>query len=54
MVEFATESYQYFSKANVVFRAGIRGKLLTEVPLWIKIMMVEEGLIPFQVSRMTV
>lgn len=48
MIEFTVESYQSFSKADVVFKSGLRGIFLKEVPLWIKILMVEEGLIFFQ------
>lgn len=46
MVEFAAERYQSYSKADVVFKSGLRVKQLKEVPLWIKMLMVEEGLIP--------
>ena len=47
VVEFAAECYQSFSKAEAVFHAGPRGKLLKEIPLWIKALMVDEGLIDF-------
>ena len=51
-VEFAAECYQSFSKAEAVFHSGIRGKLLKEIPLWIKALMVDEGLIEFLKMRM--
>ena len=46
-VEFAAECYQSFSKAKAIFRSGLRGKLLKEISLWIKALMVDEGLIEF-------
>ena len=51
-VEFAAECYQYFSKAEAVFHSGLRGKLLKEIPLWIKALMVDEGLIEFHKTSM--
>lgn len=52
--EFTIEIYQSFSKANVMFWTELRGKLHKEIPLWIKVLMVEEGLIPFQGLSMVV
>ena len=54
IVEFATECYQSFLKVEVVFRSRLRGKLLKEIPLWIKALMVDEGLMEFQKSSMEV
>jgi hypothetical protein len=34
---------QYFSKGEVIFKEGVRGVLLWEIPLWIKVLLVEEG-----------
>lgn len=52
IVEFVAESYQYFSKAEVVFGSGLRGRLMKEVPTWIKMFMIEEGLIPSPIAGM--
>ena len=52
VVEFAAECYQSFSKAEAVFHSGLRGKLLKEIPLWIKALMVDEGLIEFHKTSM--
>ena len=52
IVEFATECHQYFSRAEAIFRSGLRGKLLKEIPLWIKALMIDEGLMEFPKSRM--
>ena len=52
IVEFAAECYQSFSKAEAIFRSGLRGKLLKEIPLWIKALMVDEGLMEFQKTSM--
>ena len=43
---------EYFSKAEDIFRSGLRGELLKEIPLWIKALMVDEGLMEFQKSEM--
>jgi len=48
VVEFAVGSYQSFLKVDTIFRSGPRGKFRKKVPLWIKIWMMEEGLIYFQ------
>ena len=54
IVEFATESYQSFSKVEVVLGSGLRGRLMREVSLWIKMFMVEEGLLPSPTAEMVV
>ena len=51
-MEFTAECYQSFSKAEVFFHSGLRGKLLKEIPLWIKALMVDEGLIEFRKTSM--
>ena len=52
IVEFSAECYKSFSKAEAIFRSRLRGKLLKEIPLWIKALMVDEGLMEFQKSSM--
>ena len=52
IVEFVVECYQSFSKVEDVFRSGLHGGLLREIPLWIKALMVDEGLMEFQKSEM--
>ena len=52
IVEFAAECYQSFSRAEDTFRSGLRGNLLKEIPLWIKALMVDEGLMGFQKAEM--
>lgn len=52
IVEFAIECYQSFLKAEAIFHSGLGGKLLKEIPLWIKALMVDEGLMEFQKSSM--
>ena len=51
-MEFSVECYQSFSKAEAIFCSGLRGKLLKEIPLWIKALMVDEGLMEFQKTVM--
>jgi hypothetical protein len=43
-LSFTVENHQAFSKEEVVFREGARGRLLWEIPLWIKVFLVEEGM----------
>ena len=52
IVEFAMKCYQYFSRAEDTFRSRLREKLLKEIPLWIKALMVDEGLMGFQKEDM--
>ena len=35
-----------------IFISGLRGGLLREIPLWIKALMVDEGLMEFQKAEM--
>lgn len=48
IIEFSVECDQYFLKAEAVFRFGLWGKLPKEVISWIKILVVEEGLLVFK------
>lgn len=52
IVEFSAESYQSFSKVEAVFGSGVRGRLMREVSLWIKMFKVEEGLLPSPTTEM--
>lgn len=52
VVKFAAESYQSFSKEEVVFSSGLREELIREVLMWIKMFMVEEGLLPLATTGM--
>jgi hypothetical protein len=40
-IDFSAEKHQNFSKAEAILKEGDRGILLTEIPLWIKILLVE-------------
>ena len=52
IVEFAAECCQSFLRTEDIFRSRLRVKLLKEIPLWIKALMVDEGLMVFQKSEM--
>jgi hypothetical protein len=52
IIEFAVENHQYFSWEEVIFNKGARGILLKEIPLWIKVFLVEEGMLIFPSSKM--
>lgn len=45
VVEFATKSYQCYSKAEEMFNFELRGELIGEISTWIKMLLVEEGLL---------
>jgi len=44
-IKFFLENHQYFSKVEVIFHEGARGRVLKEIPLWIKVLLAEEGLL---------
>jgi hypothetical protein len=44
IIEFSIANHQYFLKEEVVFKEGAHGILLQEIPLWIKILLAEEGM----------
>jgi hypothetical protein len=46
IIEFATENHQTFLKEEAVFRDIARGRMLQEIPFWINILLVEEGMFP--------
>jgi hypothetical protein len=45
IIEFAVENHHSLSKAEEVFYGGSRGRLLREISLWMKILLVEEGML---------
>jgi hypothetical protein len=45
IIEFAAENHQYFSWAEEIFKKGVRGRILREIPLWIKVFLIEEGML---------
>lgn len=45
IIEFVVENHQSFSKAEAICYEGARGRLLREVSLWMKILLVEEGML---------
>jgi hypothetical protein len=45
IVEFAYENHQYFSCVEEIFKKGAQDRLLREIPLWIKVFLMEEGMI---------
>jgi hypothetical protein len=45
IVEFSMENHQSFSKEEVVFYKGAQGILLREISLWMKIFLMEEGIL---------
>jgi hypothetical protein len=52
IIEFSAENYQLFSKVEEVFYEGDQGRLSRETPLWMKILMVEEGMLPILMVEM--
>jgi hypothetical protein len=54
IIEFSAENHQYFSKEEAIFKEGARGRLLWEIPLWIKVLLVEEGMFLVPSANMAV
>ena len=52
IIKFAAENHQSYSLAEVVFKDGVRGRLIREIPLRIKVFMVEEGMLLFYLVGM--
>ena len=52
VVEFAAKSYQSYSKVEAVFNSELRGELIGEIPMWIKMLLVEEGILSLAAARM--
>jgi len=48
IIEFFVKGHQSFSKAEVVFKSRLGERLLKEILLWIKFLMLEERLLVFQ------
>jgi hypothetical protein len=52
IIEFAAENHQSFSRAEEIFKKGARGRLLREIPLWIKVFLMEEGMLIMSPTEM--
>jgi hypothetical protein len=52
IIEFVAENHQSFSKGEEIFKEGARGRLLWEIPLWIKVLLVEEGIFSVPLANM--
>lgn len=52
IIEFVAEDHKSFSKRESIFKFGLRGRLLKDIPLWIKVLLVEEKSLSFQEDRM--
>jgi hypothetical protein len=46
------ENHQYFSKEKEIFKIVAWERLLREIPLWIKVFLVEEGMLIVPSSEM--
>jgi len=54
IIKFSMENHQSFSKAKVVFHEGTRGRFSWEIYLWIKVLLVEEGMFHVPFTNMAV
>jgi hypothetical protein len=54
IIEFVAENHQYFSRAKAYFKKYARGRLLREIPLRIKVFLMEEGILTIPPTEMTV
>jgi hypothetical protein len=53
IIEFSTENNQSFSWEEVDFKKYARGRMLREIPMWIKVVMREEGMLAMSSTEMT-
>jgi hypothetical protein len=53
IIEFAAENHQYFSREEEDFKKYTWGRLLREIPLWIKVFLMEEGMLTISPTEMT-
>ena len=51
-MEFVVDVYQSFSKAKKELKRAARMRLVKEIPTWINMLLVEEGILPFQPINM--
>jgi hypothetical protein len=54
IIEFAAQNHQYFSRAEEDFKKGARRIMLREIPLWIKVFLMEEGILTMSPTEMVV
>jgi hypothetical protein len=54
IIEFPTEKHQSFSYPEEIFKKDTRGRLLREIPLWIKVFLMEEGMLTMSPTEMAV
>jgi hypothetical protein len=45
IIKFIAKNHQCFSHAEVIFKKDTRGIILREFPLWIKVLLMEEGML---------
>jgi hypothetical protein len=45
IIEFAAKNHHSFSCTEDIFKKDERGRLLREIPLWIKVSFMEEGML---------
>jgi hypothetical protein len=53
IIEFATKNHQSFSRAEADFKQDAWGRVLREIPLWIKVFLMEEGMLNISPTEMT-
>jgi hypothetical protein len=54
IIEFAVENHQSFLRVEVISKKYVRGRLLREIPLWIKFVLMEEGMMIMSLTEMEV
>jgi hypothetical protein len=52
IIKFLAENHQSFSRAEEIFKKDAKGRLLREIPLWIKVFFVEEGMLIMSPTEM--
>jgi hypothetical protein len=54
IIEFVAENHQSFSWVEAIFKKDARGRLLREIPLWIKAVLMDVGMLTMSSTEMVV
>jgi hypothetical protein len=52
IIKFVAENHQYFSQEEADFKKYARGRLLREISVWIKVFLMEEGMLTMSSTEM--
>jgi hypothetical protein len=52
IIEFVVKNHRSFSQTEAIFKKYTRGRLLREIPLWIKVFLMKEGMMTMSLTEM--